>query len=68
MSSRESTTHVEQPVREILSAHDRAAVGHQLRVYDTHDLFAGSHEVAIDHNGARYRLKITRQGKLILNK
>jgi hypothetical protein len=68
VSSRESTTtSVEQPVRDMLAAGDRGG-GRPLRVYDTHDLFAGSHEVAIDHNGARYRLKITRQGKLILNK
>lgn len=32
------------------------------------DLFRGAHEVHIEHAGAIYRLKITRQGKLILNK
>ncbi len=32
------------------------------------DLFEGSFEIGIDHRGAMYRLKITRQGKLILNK
>ena len=31
-------------------------------------LFHGDHEIGIDHRGALYRLKITRQGKLILNK
>ncbi|MGN6464786.1 MAG: hemin uptake protein HemP [Rhizobiaceae bacterium] len=31
-------------------------------------LFAGRTEIIIDHDGALYRLKITRQGKLILNK
>ena len=31
-------------------------------------LFPGEHEIGIEHHGALYRLKITRQGKLILNK
>ncbi|TAM98896.1 MAG: hemin uptake protein HemP [Rhizobiaceae bacterium] len=31
-------------------------------------LFRGTHEIGIEHHGALYRLKITRQGKLILNK
>jgi len=31
-------------------------------------LFLGLHEIGIEHQGALYRLKITRQGKLILNK
>ena len=30
------------------------------------DLFAGSREVQIDHNGRCYRLRITQTGKLIL--
>ncbi|NRC55416.1 hemin uptake protein HemP [Mesorhizobium sediminum] len=31
-------------------------------------LFRGTHEIGIEHEGSMYRLKITRQGKLILNK
>lgn len=31
-------------------------------------LFKGAHEIAIEHQGSVYRLRITRQGKLILNK
>ena len=31
-------------------------------------LFEGLYEIGINHAGALYRLKITRQGKLILNK
>jgi hemin uptake protein HemP len=31
-------------------------------------LFNGLYEIGINHGGALYRLKITRQGKLILNK
>lgn len=37
-------------------------------VYDSSDLFRGATEIGIEHDGATYRLKITRQGKLILNK
>lgn len=39
-----------------------------LSVYDSARLFRGSTEIGIEHDGAIYRLKITRQGKLILNK
>ena len=30
------------------------------------DLFAGTREIEIEHNGRRYRLRITQTGKLIL--
>jgi hemin uptake protein HemP len=36
--------------------------------YDTATLFAGRREIIIHHAGAAYRMKITKQGKLILNK
>jgi hemin uptake protein HemP len=36
--------------------------------YDTETLFAGWREIIVHHAGAAYRMKITRQGKLILNK
>ena len=39
-----------------------------VRTVSSDSLFQGTTEIAIDHNGAIYRLKITRQGKLILNK
>lgn len=39
-----------------------------LRTLTSETLFEGRTEIAIDHRGAVYRLKITRQGKLILNK
>lgn len=32
----------------------------------TEDLFAGSREIALMHNGREYRLRITQQGKLLL--
>ena len=38
------------------------------RSLSSETLFQGSHEIGIEHFGSLYRLKITRQGKLILNK
>lgn len=38
------------------------------RTVTSQSLFLGDHEIGIEHHGALYRLKITRQGKLILNK
>ena len=38
------------------------------RTLSSNSLFQGEHEIGIEHHGALYRLKITRQGKLILNK
>lgn len=37
-------------------------------VYKSQDLFAYGPVVYIDHQGERYRLQLTRQGKLILTK
>lgn len=39
-----------------------------VRTVDSRSLFLGAHEIGIEHKGSLYRLKITRQGKLILNK
>jgi hemin uptake protein HemP len=38
------------------------------RTVSSEALFNGLYEIGIDHGGSLYRLKITRQGKLILNK
>jgi hemin uptake protein HemP len=38
------------------------------RTISSAQLFGGEREIGIEHHGALYRLKITRQGKLILNK
>ena len=38
------------------------------RIIESRVLFGKRKEVAIEHDGAIYRLKITKQGKLILNK
>ena len=39
-----------------------------LAVVEASSLFGGAREIGIRHEGSLYRLKITRQGKLILNK
>lgn len=39
-----------------------------IRTISSSALFAGDQEIGIEHGGSLYRLKITRQGKLILNK
>jgi len=36
--------------------------------YDSRDLFCGRQEILIEHAGHAYRLRITRQDKLILTK
>lgn len=47
-----------------LSQADRSAE----RIIESRALFGDRKEIGIEHDGAVYRLKITRQGKLILNK
>ena len=39
-----------------------------LKTLSSEALFNGAYEIGINHAGALYRLKITRQGKLILHK
>ena len=46
----------------------RPSLLENLPEYDTETLFAGRREIVIHHAGAAYRMKITKQGKLILNK
>ena len=41
---------------------------HEPPVVDARQLFAGRREVWIEHEGVRYRLRITRRNKLILQK
>ncbi|MDL2404007.1 hemin uptake protein HemP [Rhizobium mayense] len=40
----------------------------QIRIVESTDIFRGQTEIMIRHDGVIYRMKITRQGKLILNK
>ncbi|MGQ9650878.1 MAG: hemin uptake protein HemP [Phycisphaerae bacterium] len=35
---------------------------------DSYSLFRGRREICITHNGETYRLRVTRNGRLILNK
>lgn len=42
--------------------------GRAQRIIESRDLFGSENEILISHDGAIYRMKITRQGKLILNK
>ena len=42
--------------------------GPDLPIVSTKQLFGDQREIGIDHEGSLYRLKITRHGKLILNK
>lgn len=47
------------------------ATGQQARQQasiSTHQLFQGSQEILIDHHGETYRLRITKNDKLILTK
>ncbi|MAZ82413.1 MAG: hemin uptake protein HemP [Rhizobiales bacterium] len=39
-----------------------------MKVVESRELFGRLTEIGIMHDGSLYRLKITRQGKLILNK
>jgi hemin uptake protein HemP len=46
-----------------------ASEGEKVReVVDSQTLFQGQREIWIEHEGERYRLRITRRGKLILQK
>ena len=38
------------------------------KIVSTLDLFQGQREICIEHDGERYKLRITRRGKLILQK
>lgn len=53
---------------DFVSAAPRQSEPADPRTLDSAKLFAGRTEIVINHDGALYRLKITRQGKLILNK
>lgn len=44
------------------------SVARPVRTLSSVSLFQGTREIAIEHGESVYRLKITRQGKLILNK
>lgn len=47
---------------------DDALAGDAPKVVSAKDLFDGEREICIEHCGERYRLRITRRNKLILQK
>lgn len=47
---------------------DRSVTPQRMTAFSTAELFRDAREIEIEHNGEIYRLRITRQGKLILNK
>jgi len=61
---------VRRPLRHVVPAQRTSApmTSSPARTILSEQLFRGTHEIGIEHQGALYRLKITRQGKLILNK
>ncbi len=50
-----------------LQSPERVKVPTQLRLHSA-ELFSTAREVVIEHAGEEYRLRLTRQGKLILTK
>ena len=58
---------VTQPVR-TRSAPESFMPETEVGVIDSAELFKGASELRVRHRGDEYRLRITRQGKLILTK
>ncbi len=56
------------PIRELQSVRSDADGGGTRKRLSSTDLFGAAQEILIDHAGREYRLRITRQGKLILIK
>jgi|GEM_PF-753543 len=46
----------------------KATIVSGIQVYSSQHLFGSANEIGIEHQNSFYRLRITRQGKLILNK
>jgi hemin uptake protein HemP len=57
----------ETPLRQAIETSDRG-VGQQPRAISSEELFAGARTIRIQHAGATYRLLITRNNRLILQK
>ena len=47
---------------------DAGPGSNRIRTLTSRELFGRETEIGIEHEGSLYRLRITRQGKLILNK
>jgi len=50
------------------SSQPPSPISQPTRIVESRELFGGDSEILISHGGATYRMRITRQGKLILNK
>lgn len=65
-------SHITHPIRPGRGLEDEQlrepATRPSVRIVTSESLFRGTFEIGIEHHGSLYRLKITRQGKLILNK
>jgi hemin uptake protein HemP len=61
-------THSHDLADQAESGENRSVRPGGLRIIASSELFRGAQEIGIEHSGSLYRLKITRQGKLILNK
>lgn len=68
MNTAEDTSVPEHENTETGGAVSSARAVGRVPEYDTRTLFEGGREILIHHAGAAYRMKITKQGKLILNK
>ncbi|MGF1613168.1 MAG: hemin uptake protein HemP [Gammaproteobacteria bacterium] len=55
-------------LREIRPARPSPGAEESRKRFASIDLFGDAQEILIDHAGQEYRLRITRQGKLILTK
>jgi hemin uptake protein HemP len=47
---------------------EHLAIGAPTRILKSAELFGSEQEIGIVHHGSMYRLRVTRGGKLILNK
>jgi hemin uptake protein HemP len=47
---------------------DNLTIGAPARILESAELFGVEQEIGIIHHGSMYRLRVTRGGKLILNK
>ncbi len=56
------------PICESQSIRPHSSVETFRKRLDSRDLFGDAQEILINHVGQEYRLRITRQGKLILTK
>jgi hemin uptake protein HemP len=56
------------PARNVEPSSDQASPAGKPLVWKSSDILQGSEMVLIEHVGETYQLRVTRQGKLILNK